>query len=131
MMTQEFHKGWHGKMTLEDTKNLAYWERNMLALHFANYVNDAWEMQMDLLKKQGRDTSNLPQGLPCGWYLHGEWEGWSRVISLFDGKITFHVPDDFDMGTLPQIEPNWDKHTTEEKWLRIMKRCGVGGYRGV
>lgn len=42
------------------------------------------------------------------------------MLSLEDGKITFHVPDSFDIGNLPKIEPNWDGHTTEEKWRRIL-----------
>jgi hypothetical protein len=101
---------WEEGMSLEEQKNGAYWERNMLALLLANYMN--WS-EKDINKT------------PCGWYLHGEWEGWSRVISIGNGGITFHVPDDFDLGDLPQIEPNWDGHTTEEKWNNVMLWCGV------
>lgn len=97
---------WKDGMTPEEAKDGAYWERNMLALLLAKVMNE---------------SSNWGK---CGWYVHGEWEGWTRVISLNDGKITFHIPDDFDLGDLPQIEPNWDGHTTEEKWLHVMKLCG-------
>lgn len=89
----------------------AYWERNMLALHCANLANESWH--------------DDPRRMDCGWYEHGEYEGWSRVISLYNGQITFHVPDDFDLGTLRQIEPNWDGHSTEQKWEKIMGWCGI------
>jgi hypothetical protein len=91
-------------MSLEEQKNGAYWERNMLALLIAKAA---------------------PKDANCGWYTHGEWEGWSRVISLYDGAVTFHVPDDFDLGDLPKIEPNWDGHSTQEKWETIMVDCGI------
>ena len=62
-----------------------------------------------------------------GWYFDVEnnWEGWKRVLSLDAGKMTFHIPDDFKIGDLRQIEPNWDGHTTEEKWQRIDDRFGI------
>ncbi|WP_134682558.1 hypothetical protein [Brevibacillus migulae] len=90
-------------------KDGAYWERNMIALLLSNIIN-----------------YHTPHYGICGWYPHqGEgFEGWSRVLSLDNGKITFHVPDDFDLGDLPQIEPNWDGHTTEEKWKYVMHLCG-------
>ncbi len=89
---------WNPSMSVEDTKELAYWERNMLALKMAN-----------------------------GWYRHGDpsYVGWSRVLSIDGGRITFHIPDDFDVGVLHEIEPNWDGHTTLEKWDRIAKKCGI------
>lgn len=92
-------------MKAEDTKNLAYWERNMLALLIARLNPDK-----------------------CGWYRHeGEdaFEGWGRIISLFDGSVTFHIPDDFDIGDLKEIEPNWNGHTTKEKWDLIKRSCGI------
>lgn len=100
---------WNAEMTLEDQKDLAYWERNMMALMFANYARHAQSKMVH------------------GWYKHqGDgFDGWSRVISLCDGKMTFHVPDDFDLGDLPEIPPNWDGHTTEEKWARVMLACGI------
>lgn len=119
-------KTWHEGMPMEAQKDLGYWERNMVALHFGVYANEAWRTYNQLLEAQGIAPDDKPA--PCGWYKHqGEgFEGWSRVISLFDGKVTFHVPDNFDLGTeLPEIEPNWDGHTTEYKWERIMKRCGI------
>ncbi|MGK9252384.1 hypothetical protein [Paenibacillus humicus] len=102
---------WKEGMSVEETKNGAYWERNMLALMIATIANESW--------------ANDPNRVDCGWYTHGEYEGWARVISLFDGKVTFHVPDDFDLGKLQQIEPNWDGHTTEQKWNRVMNWCGI------
>ncbi len=88
---------WNMNMTLEETKDLAYWERNCLALNFA----DGWYYDRD---------NNYP--------------GWARVLSLEDGAITFHIPDDFRVGDLEEIEPNWDGHTTEEKWKRILAKRG-------
>lgn len=104
---------WQEGMSAEEAKDGAYWERNMLALHCAILSNDSW--------------SNDPRRIECGWYRHqGEgFEGWSRVISLYNGQVTFHVPDDFDMGTLREIEPNWDGHTTEQKWEKMMNWCGI------
>lgn len=101
-------KTWHPNITDKEAKDIAYWERNMLALLLAVVLNA---------------TTNTING----WYRHDEegYEGFSRVISLMDGKITFHVPDDFDLGSLPEIKPNWDGHTTEEKWRFVAEMCGV------
>ncbi len=109
----DYSKGWHKEMSLKETKDLAYWERNMMALFSAKLV-----CLLDACF--GRKDS-----FPHGWYRHGEYEGWARVISIGNGKITFHVPDDFDLGDLPEIEPNWDGHTTAEKWAYIKDFCGV------
>ncbi len=91
-------KTWDIDMSDKETIDLAYQERNMLALHYAN-----------------------------GWYIDIEnnWEGWKRVLSLDAGKITFHIPDDFDVGNLPEIKPNWDGHSTFDKWERVMKKKGI------
>jgi len=114
---------WKEGMSPKEAQDGAYWERNMLALHFATYANEAYREFANYLKMVGSkaETKDAPV---CGWYNHTIGEGWSRAISLFDGRMTFHVPDDFDLGNLPQIEPNWDGHTTEDKWLRSMKKCG-------
>lgn len=91
-------KTWTPEMSVEETKDLAYWERNMLALRYAD-----------------------------GWYWDREnnYPGWGRVLSLEGGAITFHIPDDFAVGTLKEIEPNWDGHTTEEKWRRVLAARGL------
>jgi len=103
---------WNENMSVEETKDGAYWERNMLALLLGKVMNNFNDQRLEPV---------------CGWFPHqGEpYEGWSRVISLGSGQITFHVPDAFNLGDLPQIEPNWDGHTTEQKWLNIMALCGV------
>lgn len=109
----DYSKGWHEGMSLEDTKNLAYYERNMLALLMATTVNAIEE-------NFGFSHSN-------GWYFDTDnnWEGWLRVISLNHGQVTFHIPDDFDLGELPQIQPNWNGHSTEEKWQYVKEECGI------
>lgn len=91
-------KTWNPAMSVEETKDLAYWERNVLALKFAE-----------------------------GWYEDTEnsYPGWKRVLSIDAGQITFHIPDDFDVGNLPKIAPNWDGHTTELKWRRILRDRGI------
>ncbi len=91
-------KTWNKEMTVEETKDLAYWERNMLALRYAD-----------------------------GWYndLESDFPGWLRVLSIDGGKITFHIPDDFNVGNLPRIDPNWDGHTTTEKWKKILAERGI------
>ena len=93
-MINEYHEG----MSLEEQKNGAYWERNMIALRFA----DGWYY----------DTDN-------------NWEGWKRVLSLDNGAMCFHIPDDFQVGDLQEIKPNWDGHTTVQKWLRILAMRGI------
>lgn len=91
-------KTWNKDMTAEETKDLAYWERNVLALKYAD-----------------------------GFYkdIENNYQGWLRVLSLEGGRITFHIPDDFNTGDLLEIAPNWDGHTTEEKWQRILKERGA------
>lgn len=91
-------KTWNKEMSIEQSKDLAYWERNVLALKYAD-----------------------------GWYedLENNYPGWRRVLSLEGGKITFHIPDDFEVGNLKQILPNWDGHTTEEKWKKILTERGI------
>jgi len=117
---------WKEGMSSEVEADGAYWERNMLALHMGVYANQSYQAYVDLLKAEGRDEKlDIKDYPPCGWYYHTIGEGWSRVISLFDGRMCFHIPDDFDLGNkLPQIEPNWNGHGTEDKWLRVMKKCG-------
>lgn len=86
---------WREGLTPEEERDIAYQERNLLALHYAD-----------------------------GWYHDGTWEGWARVLSLDGGKMTFHIPDDFEVGSLPKIDSNWDGHSTEEKWGRVLRmRC--------
>jgi hypothetical protein len=91
-------KTWRPEMTDEETKDLAYWERNVLALRYAE-----------------------------GWYndLENNYHGWKRVLSLEGGTITFHIPDSFNVGDLPEIQPNWDGHTTAKKWQRILALRGI------
>lgn len=95
---------WKEGTTPEESKDGAYWERNMLALQLAMFMNDV----------AGPLIAAVPGYYPCGWYndTDNNWEGWKRVISINNGSITFHIPDDFDVGNLPEIEPNWDGHTT-------------------
>lgn len=85
-------------MSIEEQKDGAYWERNMLALSFAD-----------------------------GWYedLENNWDGWKRVLCCKGGAMNFHIPDDFDVGNLKKIEPKWDGHSTEEKWNRVMVEKGI------
>ena len=84
---------WREGLTPEEERDIAYMERNLLALRYAD-----------------------------GFYYDrdNDWPGWRRVLSLDKGKITFHIPDEMPTGNLPEIEPNWDGHTTIEKWQRIL-----------
>lgn len=106
-------KTWHAGMSTEETKDLAYWERNTLALHFAEgwYNDDVW----------GKGTDGV-LNFTCKM---ARYDGWRRVLSLEGGSITFHIPDDFNVGNLPEIEPNWDGHTTAEKWQRVLEKKGI------
>lgn len=92
---------WTPETSVDEAKQGAYWERNMLALNFAEgWYNDDKQIELDVYEPR--------------------FEGWRRVLSLESGKITFHIPDGFEVGNLPEIERNWDGHTTREKWMRIM-----------
>ena len=89
---------WKPGITPEKERDIAYQERNLLALRYAD-----------------------------GWYydvvnLHSDW---SRVLTLDDGKMSFHIPDDFPVGTLLKIEPNWDGHSTKEKWKQVLAIRGI------
>lgn len=108
---------WKDGMTAEESKDGAYWERNMLALLLSSFMNN-------IVREAVKEIT--PDYYPCGWYYDTDnnWDGWKRVISINNGTITFHIHDDFDIGFLPQIEKNWDGHTTKEKWTMIMKECG-------
>jgi hypothetical protein len=105
-------KTWHPDMTDKETANLAYWERNVLALLYA----DGWYNDDQLFTPVPGDGE--PAMVP-------RYQGWRRVLTLQGGRVTFHVPDDFDVGTLQEVAPNWDGHTTEEKWRRILEFRGV------
>ncbi|WP_378114999.1 hypothetical protein [Cohnella sp. GCM10012308] len=110
---------WKEGMSAEETKNGAYWERNMLVLMYAALSNG--------IARKHHIGQVDEHGLPCGWYRHqpDPWPGWERVVSLEYGRFTFHVPDDFDLGNLLEIAPNWDGHKTAEKWVRAMSKVGI------
>lgn len=116
---KQFYKGWHALMGEKETTDLAYWERNMLALVLANVLKEVYVPSLTGGTQLVTTRS--------GWYYDRDnnWEGWLRVISINNGSMTFHVPDAFDLGDLPEIEPNWDGHTTQEKWEVAMAFCGV------
>lgn len=114
-------KTWHPGMSDKDTGDLAYWERNVLALHLAEgWYNDDVERPAD--DPNGEPLTGLYFGDTA---IDARFKGWRRVLTLAGGSITFHIPDDFDVGTLPKVAPNWDGHTTEEKWLRILGARGA------
>lgn len=120
-------EAWHEGMTTGEEVNLAYWERNMMVMWFAVYSNKSLEA-FNLYRGAITGKELREPTLLSGWFEHqGEgFEGWSRVISLFGGKATFHVPDSFPISDkLPKIEPNWDGHTTEEKWNHVKERLGL------
>ena len=103
---------WNLGMTDKETADLAYWERNVLAL----YLADGWYND-DIPNPLAREIESAE--------MVPRYQGWRRILSIGRGQFTFHIPDDFDVGTLPQIEPNWDGHTTEEKWQRMLKDLNV------
>jgi hypothetical protein len=107
--------------TPEEEADGAYWERNMLALQYAKRVNEMLSLIFAAMH------APVPPQCLCGWYndTDNNWDGWHRVISLDGGEITFHIPDDFEVGTLPKIKANWDGHTTKQKWNRIANQNGV------
>lgn len=110
------NRTWHEGMTDKETADLAYWERNMLALRYA----DGWYND-DVPCGYSDDAKKADDGKWC----MPRYDGWRRVLSLDGGKITFHIPDDFDVGLLPAIAPNWDGHSTAEKWARVARDWGV------
>jgi hypothetical protein len=111
-------KTWHEGMSDAESKDLAYWERNMLALKYAQgWYNDDVVLQKYWECPETGQVNDLIIG--------PRYQGWRRVMSLEGGAITFHIPDDFPVGNLPEIERNWDGHTTEEKWRRIAEARGI------
>ncbi len=120
-------KAWRKGMTDKEAADLAYWERNMLALRYADgWYND----DIDVIKEEIFAVF-LPEDAPIDASRRRSIEkqprypGWRRVLSVDDGTLTFHVPDDFDLGNLPEIIPNWDGHTTEEKWQYVACLRGI------
>lgn len=89
---------WREGMSDKEALDGAYWERNVLALRYAQ-----------------------------GWYfdLINNYLGWKRVLTLDDGQLTFHIPDDFEVGDLKEVQPNWDGHTTLQKWARVLNKKGI------
>ncbi len=118
-------KTWTPDMTDKETADLAYWERNCLALYYADgwYNDDVPNPDMPNDIHEG--TAYVAHYLP-------RFAGWRRVLTLARGAITFHIPDDFDVGELEEARPNWDGHTTEEKWRRVLdsRRVPVDGGMG-
>ena len=95
----------------------------MLALQYASRVNAIDHF----FKVNVLEHDEAEYVYPCGWYFDTDnnWDGWKRVITLDCGSITFHIPDDFEVGNLPQVKANWNGHTTQEKWNQIAKTAGV------
>lgn len=113
-------KTWKPGMSDAETKDLAYWERNVLALHYA----DGWYNDDIPWNSDDAGLTHPRYGRIEG--LQPRYKGWRRVLSLENGMITFHIPDDFDVGNLPEIKRNWDSHSTEEKWQRILGAKNIG-----
>jgi hypothetical protein len=112
---------WSPAMSDKETADLAYWERNMLALLCA----DGWyydDVPINWAPGSHETAGAMGYGLIES---QPRYQGWRRVLTLDKGTITFHVPDDFDVGNIPQVPCNWDGHTTAEKWARVAERCGV------
>jgi|WetSurMetagenome_2_1015567.scaffolds.fasta_scaffold12769_3 hypothetical protein len=111
MKIYEYKEG----MSEEEQKNGAYWERNMLVLLLAEYLN-----------------KNLRNGLIINGIsgcADNNWDGWKRVISIDNGKYCFHIPDKFDIENLQEIKPNWDGHTTKDKYFRIFEMLEIGIFK--
>lgn len=109
-------KTWHEGMSDKETADLAYWERNMLAL----YLADGWYYD-DV-------ETEVIHGI-ASKLISPRYEGWRRVLSCFEGAACFHIPDDFNVLNLPEIERNWDGHTTEQKWLQLSDVIKMGNTR--
>lgn len=105
-------------MSDKETADIAYWERNMLALYLADgwYYDDIKGYDSEL----GKEPGTVIMGTEPKW--KPRYEGWRRVLSCLGGQACFHIPDDFDVLNLPQIEQNWDGHSTPEKWERLAER---------
>lgn len=119
---------WHERMESREEADGAYWERNMLVLLIANQLNSSTD---SIKESDVRNASGIK--VNSGWYYDTDnnWKNYGRVISLDNGQYCFHVPDSFDLGTLVEIECNWDGHSTEEKWLAIEDICGAEDKRTI
>ncbi|MFX1499445.1 MAG: hypothetical protein ACFFDH_00620 [Promethearchaeota archaeon] len=87
----------------------ALWERNILIQYLAWHFNQ------------------IEPFIISGWYKDKNFpEGFQRCLSLLDGKYCFIIPDELPIGkNIPEIEPNWDGHTTAEKWENIKRIVGI------
>lgn len=95
-------------LLLEQAKNAAYFDRNLLALVLIRLA-----LQHGF--NAGRRTD--PEGEP----------GWQTVllVELPTGQVSWHVPDDFfgplcSIAELPEFSGEWDGHTTAEKQARMI-----------
>jgi hypothetical protein len=105
---------WKEGMSDAETKDVAYMERNLLALRFA----DGW--YLDVVPDPHAIVA--PGAKPP---VKARYPGYARVLSLDSGMMTFHIPDDFDVGNLRPIQPNWDGHTTRQKWEAVFALFGI------
>lgn len=96
------------------------WERNMMALQYALRVNSILSGMFAAMHVP------CPKECLCGWYDAGECgtDHFSRILSLDGGEITFLIPDDFNVGNLPEIEPNGQNRTDFDQWNQIAENAG-------
>jgi len=115
-------KIWQPGLSDKEQKHVGYWERNMLALAYADgwYFDDVEAMFDYPHESADGQTSILSRP-----HMVPRFDGWRRVLSLRGGAMCFHVPDDFEVGDLKQIERQYDGHTTEEKWRRLAASFGI------
>lgn len=112
---------YNAKAPAKDKVKAVYWERNMLALQYAMRVN----MILQAFFAAMRVT--FPEGCLCGWYYDDDnkVKGYSRVISLDAGELTFRIPDDFDIGNLPEIKKNSSNYAAKEMWNEVAKLASI------
>ena len=91
----------------------------MLALQYGLRVNavlDAFFAAMHV---------TLPKECLCGWFYHTDSNGIKgRFISLDGGEIILSIPEDFNTGMLPEIQPNWDGRSADEEWEEVAHNTG-------
>ena len=88
---------------------------NLIILRYAHRVNELLQGMFAAMH------APCPYECLCGYYIdNAHVEGYTRVLSLNGGEITIRIPDDLDVGNLPELLPN-KQYDDKEMWDRIAK----------
>ena len=94
-------------------------QQNLIVLHYAYRVNELLKGMFAAMHVP------CPHECLCGYYIdNAHVEGYTRVLSLNGGEVTIRIPDDLDVGNLPELLPN-KQYNDDEMWARVKKDLGL------